>query len=414
MPPRSRLSSLNTTATIPGQDLPVFTTDSQQSTWLPSSSSSLPAPSAQQLQHQPQHLNLPPQQDFVLFDQPIRQRQPNRSVSQPSANGGVNNNQPSRNHQLFPSLPSLQNQRVASIIQATGHPATPSAFSNRLGSPAQNTHQFYASSAPSSSTALNLQRPNQNRSRPPVPLFTQSTGNIPNAKMNLSDLELEDFTAFEGGASTTAYSSPALPTVFDLGSSVSNMGTVSPHELMMSEPFLSAPNSTALTTLTSPSVYNDSPDFPVDSYQCSPIYGADGEVPDASGGWFSLFPEVNNNQQAGVKPERSPASQSDDLSPAESKPSHQRRKSANSPPSGRHSSVSGVNPRRRDKPLPPIVVEDPNDTIAMKRARNTLAARKSRERKAQRLDELEVQIEKLTTERDYWKERALALGATEE
>jgi len=227
-------------------------------------------------------------------------------------------------------------------------------------------------------------------------------------------LELEDFTAFEGGASTTAYSSPALPTVFDLGSSVSNMGTVSPHELTMSEPFLSAPNSTALTTLTSPSIYNDSPDFPVDSYQCSPIYGADGEVADASGGWFSLFPEVNNNQQAALKPERSPASQSDDLSPAESKPSHQRRKSANSPPSGRHSSVSGVNPRRRDKPLPPIVVEDPNDTIAMKRARNTLAARKSRERKALRLDELEVQIEKLTTERDYWKERALALGAKEE
>jgi len=50
----------------------------------------------------------------------------------------------------------------------------------------------------------------------------------------------------------------------------------------------------------------------------------------------------------------------------------------------------------------------------MKRARNTLAARKSRERKALRLDELEVQIEKLTTERDYWKERALSLGAKEE
>jgi hypothetical protein len=44
----------------------------------------------------------------------------------------------------------------------------------------------------------------------------------------------------------------------------------------------------------------------------------------------------------------------------------------------------------------------------MKRARNTLAARKSRERKAQRLDELEAQIAKLEQERDHWKNIALS------
>jgi len=112
-----------------------------------------------------------------------------------------------------------------------------------------------------------------------------------------------------------------------------------------------------------------------------------------------------------AKAEHSPATQSDEFEVVEPSPGHQRRKSGSSPPSGRHSSVAGVNSRRRDKPLPPIIVEDPSDTIAMKRARNTLAARKSRERKAMRLDELEEKIDKLTADRDYWKERAIALGA---
>jgi hypothetical protein len=53
-------------------------------------------------------------------------------------------------------------------------------------------------------------------------------------------------------------------------------------------------------------------------------------------------------------------------------------------------------------------VDDPNDVIAMKRARNTLAARKSRERKAQRLEDLEAKIARLEAERDHWKQLALA------
>jgi general control protein GCN4 len=69
-----------------------------------------------------------------------------------------------------------------------------------------------------------------------------------------------------------------------------------------------------------------------------------------------------------------------------------------------------VNSRKRDKPLPPIIVEDPNDTVAMKRARNTLAARKSRQRKMQRFDELEDKIAKLEAERDHWKDIALRRG----
>ncbi|PVH80663.1 hypothetical protein DL98DRAFT_588255 [Cadophora sp. DSE1049] len=63
--------------------------------------------------------------------------------------------------------------------------------------------------------------------------------------------------------------------------------------------------------------------------------------------------------------------------------------------------------RTRDKPLPPIIVEDPNDTVALKRFRNTLAARLSRQRKIQRFEELEDEIAKQKAERDHWKKLAL-------
>jgi hypothetical protein len=74
----------------------------------------------------------------------------------------------------LPSASSLQNQRVAAIIQSTGHSISFSALTNRFN-PAPSPHQFYASFAPSSTTAL----PQQHPTRPQVPLFSQSTGNVP-------------------------------------------------------------------------------------------------------------------------------------------------------------------------------------------------------------------------------------------
>ena len=238
----------------------------------------------------------------------------------------------------------------------------------------------------------------------PFPPLSRLTG----GSQSYPGFDFEDFTAFEGGAPASAFSSPANP-AFDLSSSVhsSNMGTVSPQDLLMNEPFMSAPNSTAFTNLTSPSIYNESPEFN-DSLDVSPSY--DGSKLDGSDTWFSLFPDAQQTQPAAPAVQQSPASQSEELDVVE-KPSQRRKSSNASSPSGRHSSVSGVNARRRDKPLPPIIVEDPNDTTAMKRARNTLAARKSRERKAQRFEDLEEQIKKLEAERDHWKQLALASGA---
>ncbi|KAI4592499.1 hypothetical protein KJ359_011081 [Pestalotiopsis sp. 9143b] len=90
-----------------------------------------------------------------------------------------------------------------------------------------------------------------------------------------------------------------------------------------------------------------------------------------------------------------------------------RESSSSSVPTASTSDPSGVSSRRGDKMLPPIIIDDPNDTTAMKRARNTLAARKSRERKAQRLDELEQKIAALEAERNHWKEAFLAKGQDE-
>lgn len=228
----------------------------------------------------------------------------------------------------------------------------------------------------------------------------------------LHNLDLSDFSTT--GYENAVFSSPAVG-VYDLNASgssnSSHVGTVSPHDLFLHDSFMSAPNSTALTSLTSPSDYNESP-F-IDSYDVSPNFGT-GDV-DASGGqesaWFPLFDQSSAvvSGATAVGATVSPSSDFADL-PGEKGENGSRRKSGHArsaSSSTKHSSTSGVSSRRRDKPLAPIVVEDPSDTIAMKRARNTLAARKSRQRKQERLEELEEVIAKLTEERDHWKKVAL-------
>ncbi|KHN99075.1 cross-pathway control 1 [Metarhizium album ARSEF 1941] len=301
-------------------------------------------------------------------------------------------------------------QPVAQLFQAIGylgHQSSSSVNANRF------SNQFYAPSAPSSASLSSQQRTQQQQdsARPPVPLFNQSAGNIhQSAKMmNAADVDLDEFTAFEGGAS--AFSSPAVLSAMDfrgsMSSSTSNVGTVSPQDLLVQEPFMSAPSSSALTALTSPSIYDESPDF--DGFDVSPNFGS-ADLESSSDPWYPLFPQDSGHNGPEVNPEDSPAQTSDDMdsvSPASG--SGNRKKATNSPTgSGRHSSVAGVSSRKLDKPLPPIIVEDPGDPVAMKRARNTLAARKSRERKAQRLEELEDRIAKLEAERDHWKEIALS------
>ncbi|RDW71897.1 hypothetical protein BP5796_07931 [Coleophoma crateriformis] len=426
----SFVPSLTPTAIILPQEFNSFTTDSQ-STWLPSSTSSLPAQSPQ-LQHQdfsPDQAHS--QQDFVLFERSPSARSTPSLSSNRTLTGQIR-----RHSSNLSSAQSLQNQRVAAIIQATGHSINTSAFTNRYIPSAQTSQQFYASSAPSSSAALQQQA----RPRPQVPLFSQSTGNIPQTpnmamqgnspahssaaspNSHSADMDLfDDFTAFEGGAASqtysSAYSSPAVPTMYEpsmnLSSSGStNMGTVSPKDLLVRDSFASAPNSTAFTNLTSPSTYNESPEYN-DNFDVSPFIGNNSDFDHTLGGdpWFPLFPSEETSKPE-PQVEQSPLLPEEELEVSEHlrQSSTRRRSGTATSPGGTHSSVSGVSSRKRDKPLPPIIVDDPNDTVAMKRARNTLAARKSRQRKMQRFDELEDEIAKLKAERDHWKDIALRRG----
>lgn len=428
------------TAAIPLQELNSFTTDSQTS-WLPNSnSSSLPAQSPQLSNNQYQNNTVHQgrsQQDFVLFEPKTQNVRHTPSLSNTQTSTGQNRRHSSH---LTSASPLPQNQRVAAIIQSTGHPST-SAFTNRFNSPAQVIqYQHFYNSAPVSPAPASLQQvhPSQ-RSRPPVPAFSQSqsTRNIPQTpnmafqgnSINVhshalfrndshlhADMDYGDeFTLFEGGASTqnpysSAFSSPTVSTMYDPTSNLSsssstNMGFVSPQELSLRDSFASAPNSAAFTNLTTPSTYNESPVF--ENFGDSPYVGHDGlnsgQLPVHGDAWFSLFPDAETTEQANVA--NSPLVVEEELEVAEQlkeKKDHRRKSgSATSP----MSATSGI--RKPSKALPPIIVEDPHDTVAMKRARNTLAARKSRQRKMQRFEELEDEIAKLKAERDHWKEKAL-------
>jgi len=367
----------------------------------------------------------------VLFPRRSLEASPNAQniprVPNPHALSGNYRRHSSHN----PSASTLQNQRVAAIIQGTGHSVSSPAFTNRFHPIAQTPAQFHASSAPSSSVALNSQQPRQ---RPQVPLFTQSTGNIPqkqafhpNVQM-AQDMDLfDDFQVYDMDNTVDATNfpaiytggSPAVPTMYDAqsmarsSSSSTNVGTVSPQDLMVRDPSFSAPNSTALTNLTSPSMYNESPDYP-EGYEVSPMFAGNDLDPSMSDPWFPLFPESNANVTSNVvdqsSADQSPLEPEEELEVAERrKPAHRRSVGASPKPSD----TAGVSARKRNQPLPPIVVDDPSDTVAIKRARNTLAARKSRQKKMERFDELEGEIERLKEERDHWKSLALARSAAQ-
>jgi general control protein GCN4 len=214
-----------------------------------------------------------------------------------------------------------------------------------------------------------------------------------------------------------AYNSPAVPTTYDLNmvrtnSSSTNVGTVSPQDLMVRDPSFSAPNSTAFTNWTSPSDYHVSPGF--NEFESSPLFNNDSlDGPASNERWPSLFPDSNATDWSPV--DQSPLEPHEELVVSEHlRNNSQHRRSGSSPGTNKASSSSGVSARKRNQPLPPIVIEDPNDTVAMKRARNTLAARKSQQKKMERFDGLENEIAELKRDRDHWKALALARNIAQE
>ncbi|OCK86397.1 cross-pathway control protein 1 [Lepidopterella palustris CBS 459.81] len=219
--------------------------------------------------------------------------------------------------------------------------------------------------------------------------------------------------AFEHDMSWDFNTASAFTAINDSSVASGSTRTVSPKDIFQ-DPLASAPPSAAYTNLTSPDI-GDSP-FITDSYDTSPLFQADGDFQNP-GDWYPLFNDSNDKtSQPSANPlERTVSSQSMTRSSSSSANSpvvldgsHRRKSSVNGSPAT-HSSVNGVKSRRRKGPLPPISV-DPSDKVALKRARNTLAARDSRQRKFDHVLTLEKRNADLEAEVEKWKSLAYAHG----
>jgi general control protein GCN4 len=221
--------------------------------------------------------------------------------------------------------------------------------------------------------------------------------------------------AFQAGAFNMDQVS-AFTAINDHSTAAGSIRTVSPKDIF-ADHFGSAPPSAAFTNLTSPDI-DESPFLNNDSFECSPMFQNEPTL--MSSDWFSLFPEEESKT---VEPNYGPAAVSQPLERTISSQSMERSGSSSTGSPivldssfRRKSSVTnspatnGISKSRRRKgPLPAISV-DPSDKIALKRARNTLAARESRQRKFDHVSELEKRIADAEAETERWKSIALAHG----
>jgi hypothetical protein len=198
------------------------------------------------------------------------------------------------------------------------------------------------------------------------------------------------------------------------GTGTTSASTVSPKDLF--NDFMgSAPPSTAFTNLTSPDI-GASP-YMASSTEVSPLFTNNEDLSADAASWYPLFPDASDSTSKAAPPMERNDSNVTEVSSGDSPlvlDEHNfRRKSSNatgaSPAHGRHSSISGVKPRRRKAPLPPITV-DSGDKIAVKRARNTLAARESRQRKLDHLASLEARIKELEDREAEFKATLASYG----
>ncbi|ODH48847.1 hypothetical protein GX48_05071 [Paracoccidioides brasiliensis] len=439
--------------TIPPFDITSFNTDKLQ----PPCSSQPPSlqPPAQDNPHFHQD-------DFVLYPSPPKtvrqarhfaQRAPVSSASTPRTHSQTSSDlalsctQDPQRHLYHPPLLKnvvfsgslVQDPRVAKVIsQSQGFSSSSSNQSSPSGA---RPASFYAASAPSSSPRSN---------RPPVPLFNNSAENISyqnltshqscrrimstptipqgkfillslqprkpckygNANAALDFSELLDFPAHLGAEDLLSSAGTINFTSVNNSLKLTDTATVSPKDLMLDVTF---PPSTSFTDISTPSF--DSPGY--FSQNTSPLFFADSDLAPGHEHWDSLFPndhscstiEKSSLIPTLPKPVSASVSSSSPALKGESS-------SEGSPRPGRshlrHSSISGVKPRHREKPLPPIEY-DPKDTTAAKRARNTEAARKSRARKVElqmqmeaKIAELEASLAESRKREAYWKSVAEA------
>lgn len=212
---------------------------------------------------------------------------------------------------------------------------------------------------------------------------------------NMKEEDLSDWLQVNAGDGSE-FSSPSLPHI----DSKINFDTISPQDVF--------PPATPMSSLMSPYLDDDS------SYDVSPLFYPEDVPISGEGHWPSLFPGDASplgepNIDADIMGQTSEDRSTLDSSVSPSASPAVRSIGANvNTATARKGSVTGAGVRKRATPLPPIVVEDPSDHVAIKRARNTLAARKSREKKVKRMEEMEEQIEELKAQVEHWKRLCLA------
>lgn len=60
--------------------------------------------------------------------------------------------------------------------------------------------------------------------------------------------------------------------------------------------------------------------------------------------------------------------------------------------------------------MPPIEIAPDDDPSSVKRKRNTAAARRYRQKKMDRMNELEIELEEMRAEKERWREEAMRKG----
>ena len=187
-----------------------------------------------------------------------------------------------------------------------------------------------------------------------------------------------------------------------------SIGTVSPQDTLLDY----TPSSAAYSNFTTPEdSFLQTPEI---DYLDSSLYDA-GPPPDL---FPSLDPEtgVPTTYPQFARPEPEEQSFKPPASPALSLAAPtMKRTTSNGQPTSRGSQQGRTGARvskRRTHPLPPIEV-DYDDAAGIKRARNTMAARKSRERRQQNLEDLETKVfeqQARIEELENFKARAIASG----
>lgn len=222
----------------------------------------------------------------------------------------------------------------------------------------------------------------------------------------------EDDEAMDFGTSTDSgsFGSAGLSftAVNDQGvHSAASTHTVSPQELFMDH---SAPNSNTFTNLTTPSMYDGSPDD-FSSYEASPLFSTN-EIGDGQP-WPSLFAD-DEPMYAPAQQMASTGSHNDNRPTSAVSASMTRTASASSAADAskhRMSISAGVHKNKRTGRLLGPIEVDTEDTAAMKRAKNTMAARKSRQKKRDVEDSLRDELAEMTAQRDRWMHIAIQHGA---